>query len=114
MQHVGVDHVSLIEIQSEAGEVLQAQVAIVVDLRVLEPRRQICFPAGISYSQSELGHYVHRPRGFTLVAEAPLVDVARTDAGSTLEERLVQDLPVMANTVFTMIRYTTGVQSGGQ
>ncbi len=49
----------------------------------------------------------------TAIAEAPLVDVSRTDAGSTLEERLVQDLPVMANTVFTMIRYTSGVQSGG-
>src|SRR5207247_4015041 len=49
----------------------------------------------------------------TAVAEAPLIDVARTDAGTTLEERLVQDLPVMGNTVFSMIRYTAGVQSGG-
>src|SRR5215471_3921093 len=49
----------------------------------------------------------------SVVAEAPLVDAARTDAGATLEERAVQDLPVMTNTVFTMIRYAPGVQAGG-
>jgi len=41
-----------------------------LDFETLWQIDQICFPAGISYSQSELGHYVHRPRGFTLVAEA--------------------------------------------
>jgi hypothetical protein len=49
----------------------------------------------------------------SVIAEAPLVDAARTDAGATLEERAVQDLPVMTNTVFTMIRYAPGVQAGG-
>ncbi len=49
----------------------------------------------------------------TVTAEAPLIDVSRTDSGTTLEERQVQDLPVMANTVFTMIRYAAGVEAGG-
>lgn len=49
----------------------------------------------------------------TVNADAPLVDVGRTDSGRVLDERSVQDLPVMANTVFTMIRYSAGVQGGG-
>lgn len=49
----------------------------------------------------------------TVTSEAPLVDAGRTDSGRTLDERSVQDLPVMANTVFTMIRYSAGVQGGG-
>jgi hypothetical protein len=49
----------------------------------------------------------------SVTAEAPLVDVSRTDAGRVLDSRSVQDLPVMANTVFTMIRYAAGVQGGG-
>jgi hypothetical protein len=49
----------------------------------------------------------------TVTAEAPLVDVSRTDSGRVIDNRSVRDLPVMANTVFTMIRYTAGVQSGG-
>lgn len=49
----------------------------------------------------------------TVNSEAPLLDVTRTDAGRALDERSVQDLPVMANTVFTMIQYSAGVQTGG-
>jgi hypothetical protein len=49
----------------------------------------------------------------TVTAEAPLVDVSRTDSGRVIDDRSVRDLPAMANTVFTMIRYTAGVQSGG-
>ena len=49
----------------------------------------------------------------TVTTEAPLIDATRTDSGRVIDERSVQDLPVMANTVFTMIRYSAGVQGGG-
>jgi hypothetical protein len=48
----------------------------------------------------------------SVTAEAPLIDVSRTDSGRVLDERSVQDLPVMANTVFSMIRFSGGVQTG--
>lgn len=49
----------------------------------------------------------------TVTSEAPLIDATRTDSGRVIDERSIQDLPVMANTVFTMIRYSAGVQGGG-
>jgi hypothetical protein len=49
----------------------------------------------------------------TVTAEAPLVDSSNVNSGRVLDTRSVQDLPVMANTVFTMIRYSAGVQGGG-
>jgi hypothetical protein len=49
----------------------------------------------------------------TVTTEAPLVDVARTDAGRVLDDRSIRDLPVMANSVVTMIQYGAGVQTGG-
>jgi hypothetical protein len=49
----------------------------------------------------------------TVTSEAPIIDATRTDSGRVIDERSVQDLPVMANTVFTMIRYSAGVQGGG-
>ena len=48
----------------------------------------------------------------TVSTEAPLIDATRTDSGRVIDDRSVQDLPVMANTVFTMIRYSAGVQGG--
>src|SRR5258708_14687293 len=44
-QHVGVDHIRLIEIQPEPGQILQPQVATVVDLRAAEPRLEIALAA---------------------------------------------------------------------
>jgi hypothetical protein len=49
----------------------------------------------------------------TVTGEAPLIDVGRTDEGRVVDDRTVQDLPAMANTVFTMIQYSPGIQSGG-
>lgn len=49
----------------------------------------------------------------TVTAEAPLIDSTRVDSGRVIDARSVQDLPIMANTVFTMIRYSAGVQGGG-
>ena len=49
----------------------------------------------------------------TVTAEAPLIDSSNVNSGRVLDTRSVQDLPVMANTVFTMIRYSAGVQGGG-
>ncbi|MGQ9632841.1 MAG: carboxypeptidase regulatory-like domain-containing protein [Bryobacteraceae bacterium] len=48
----------------------------------------------------------------TVTGEPPIVDVSRTDAGRTLDDRSVRDLPANANTVFTIIRFTPGVNSG--
>jgi len=48
----------------------------------------------------------------TVTGEPPLVDVSRADFGRVLDNRSVQDLPVMGNTVFSMIIYTAGVQGG--
>ncbi|HEV3202235.1 MAG TPA: carboxypeptidase-like regulatory domain-containing protein, partial [Bryobacteraceae bacterium] len=48
----------------------------------------------------------------TVTTEAPLVDITHTDSGRVLDDRSVRDLPVMANTVFTMIQYSAGVQTG--
>lgn len=48
----------------------------------------------------------------TVTGEPPLVDISRVDSGRVLDQRSVRDLPAMANTVFTMIRFTTGVQAG--
>src|SRR5262245_42805862 len=39
--HVGVDRVGAIQVQAAAGEILQAQVAIAVDLRVFQPGTEI-------------------------------------------------------------------------
>ena len=49
----------------------------------------------------------------TVTSEAAIVDATKTDSGRVIDDRSVQDLPVMANTVFTMIRYSAGVQGGG-
>ena len=49
----------------------------------------------------------------TVTAEAPLIDSSNVNSGRVLDTRSIQDLPVMANTVFTMIRYSAGVQGGG-
>jgi hypothetical protein len=49
----------------------------------------------------------------SVTAEAPLIDSTRVDSGRVLDVRSVQDLPIMANTVFTMIRYSAGIQAGG-
>ncbi len=49
----------------------------------------------------------------TVTAEAPLVDISRTDSGRVLDQRSVRDLPANANTVFTLIRFSPGVHSGG-
>ncbi len=51
LQHVRVDRPALVEVQAHAGQVLQPQVAVVVDLRVLEPRRQIRRVAGVGREQ---------------------------------------------------------------
>jgi len=48
----------------------------------------------------------------TVTGEPPLVDVSRTEAGRTLDDRSVRDLPANANTVFTIIRFSPGVNSG--
>ena len=48
----------------------------------------------------------------TVYAEAPLIDSSRTDSGRVLDERSVRDLPANANTVFTLIRFSAGVQAG--
>ena len=48
----------------------------------------------------------------SVTAEAPLIDVSRTDSGRTLDQQSVAALPVMANTVLTMIRYAPGVSAG--
>jgi hypothetical protein len=48
----------------------------------------------------------------TVTGEPPLIDVSRTDAGRVLDDRSVRDLPANANTVFTIIRFTGGVQAG--
>ena len=39
--HVGIDRTGLIDIQAEAGEVLQPQVPVAVDRRILQPRVEI-------------------------------------------------------------------------
>ena len=49
----------------------------------------------------------------SVTGEAPLVDASNTDWGRVLDARSVRDLPVMANTVFTMLRHSAGVQGGG-
>ena len=41
LQHVGVDGFALIEVEAQAGEVLQPQVPIAVDHRVGQPRVEI-------------------------------------------------------------------------
>src|SRR5215208_3134007 len=50
-QHVGVDDVSLIEVQAEAGQILQPQVAIAVDRRGAKPGLQIGLPSGVGRKQ---------------------------------------------------------------
>lgn len=47
-----------------------------------------------------------------VTAEPPLIDVGRTDSGRTLDAQSVAALPVMGNTVMTMIRYAPGVAAG--
>ena len=41
VQHVGVDDVGLVQVQPAARQVLQPQVAVAVDLRVGQPRREV-------------------------------------------------------------------------
>jgi len=48
----------------------------------------------------------------TVSAEASLVDMTRTDNGTTLDDRTVRDLPVMTNSVTSMFSLTAGVQTG--
>src|ERR1039457_5655965 len=49
----------------------------------------------------------------TVTSEAPLVEASRTDSGRVLDDRSIRDLPVMANSIVTMIQYGAGVQTGG-
>jgi hypothetical protein len=49
----------------------------------------------------------------TVSGEPPLIDSSRTESGRVLDQRMVMDLPVMANTVLMMVQYTAGVQNGG-
>jgi hypothetical protein len=49
----------------------------------------------------------------TITGEVPIVDVTRTDNGTTLDERTVRDIPVMTNVVTSMIQFGAGVQAGG-
>ena len=46
-QHVGVDRVALIQVQAEAGQILQPQIAIAVDVRVGQPGAEVCGRAGV-------------------------------------------------------------------
>ena len=48
----------------------------------------------------------------TVTGEPLLVDSSRADSGRVLDDRSVRDLPANANTVFTIIRFTPGVQAG--
>ena len=45
----------------------------------------------------------------TVTGEAPLVDNTRTDTGLTLDDRTVRDLPVMTNSITSMINLAPGV-----
>ena len=71
-QHLGVDLTSLVEVQPAAGEVLQAQVAVAVDLRVLQPRLHVGRGTRIGRKQ------VHRGRHADVRERLPDRRVLRT------------------------------------
>lgn len=48
----------------------------------------------------------------TVTAEAPLVDATNLTTGTALDDRTVQDLPVMTNVVTSMIQFAPGVNAG--
>src|ERR1043165_7046576 len=53
LQHLTVDRAFLAHVERPAGDVLQAQTAIAVDIGALEPRPQIGLLTGVSRKRSE-------------------------------------------------------------
>src|ERR1700704_3117695 len=47
-QNLGIDRAALVEVEAEAGQILQAQVAVAVDVRVLEPLFQVDRAAAVA------------------------------------------------------------------
>ncbi|HUA58690.1 MAG TPA: TonB-dependent receptor [Verrucomicrobiae bacterium] len=48
----------------------------------------------------------------TVSGEAPLIDVTHTDTGTALDDKTVQDLPVMAGVVTSIFQFAPGVNAG--
>jgi len=48
-----------------------------------------------------------------VTADAPLLETSAVTAGRVLENKSIMELPVMGNSVITLVRMTPGVQTGG-
>ena len=92
LQDLRVHPIAFVRVQPEAGEVLQSEIAVVVDRAVPQPGLQVGRPARVAREQVDGGHHAHIPQGLRdrrvrRVGEARLERVDVDARGARLPEQ---------------------------